>query len=123
MAKIGGGQNSGDEKVSYPTDTLREVAQDILNAVQTARQQHNQDWKAINHYINSTCAPSYQLSAIAPTFGLYSGSISGYMSDVLEPHAKRLSDSYDWLETFANALTSAANAIDQTEQAIKDGFQ
>lgn len=122
MAKTSEQQNDNGNTISYPTDVMREVAQDILNAVQTARQQHNQHWGVINHYINSTCAPAYKPLGMAPNFLFFQGDVSSNMNNVLKPHATRLTSSYDWLETFATDLQRMATMIEQTEQSIKASF-
>lgn len=117
------GDSDSSEQVSYPLDTIREVANDILAAVRTARTQHETHWHTIQHYITVQCAPSYKPFGITPSFFPFSGDVSSHMKDVLDPHAQRLTNSYDWLEKFANAMLKAAQAVEDTDKAVQQSFQ
>ncbi|MBV9258853.1 MAG: hypothetical protein JO215_12635 [Ktedonobacteraceae bacterium] len=108
--------------INYPIDRMREVANDILSAVYKARQQHSTHWSNIQHYINGDCVASYRPLGITPLF-VFGGDVSSHMKDVLEPHAQRLTDSYDWLEQFAHELLKAVQVIEQTEHSIAQSFQ
>jgi hypothetical protein len=108
--------------IAYPTNTMREVANDILNSVHTARKQHDQHWHIVQQYI-SQCAPTFKPFGISPSFGwLWGDDVSSHMQSVLEPHAQRLTESYDWLEKFAQALIDAADLVDNTDQELAQSF-
>lgn len=109
----------GSGQISYPVDAMRKTATDILNAVNAARQQHTTHWTSIQHYLNTTCVPDSTFLGGTLTLP----NVSSHLRDVLEPHATRLTSSYDWLEKFAQALLHAANAIEENETTLTTSFE
>ncbi len=110
---------SNNGSISYNTDTIREVANDILREVAHGRDRHQHSWGKIEHYINVTCQPTYTILGGMLTLP----GVPDHMRSVLQPHAERLAASYDWLEAFARSLLEASDRIDESERAIKNTFQ
>ncbi|MBV9615284.1 MAG: hypothetical protein JO031_07510, partial [Ktedonobacteraceae bacterium] len=80
----GGGTTDPDLTI-YPIDQLREVAARILVQADQALQQHNATWSNIQVWLNEN--DEY-----------------GYMASVLNPHEKRMRDSYNWQMQLASTL-------------------
>ena len=121
------GDSSGD-KVSYSTDAIRSVAGKILANLSTTMMVHTTTWNTIQAYLDGDAKWSaYNGTVTSPlTWGEdpYSGpDVYYYLRNVLDPHEKRLSASFDWQTKFAEALFDLADQIDEAEQYIKDGFR
>jgi len=122
MTSIAANSSGSSDTIVYPTDTMRNVASEILAKVQASRQQHHQHWTVIQQYF-AQAVPTYKPFNITPSFGFAWGDdVSNHMKAVLEPHAQRLNNTYDWLEKFAKALLDAADEIDKADAQMKNYF-
>lgn len=111
---------SSSDAISYDTDAIRETADRIIARVGTALDTHTSTWNAIQSYLDGEKA--YQNALPSVRQGWVSTS-EGAMPDVysliravLEPHEKRLRDSFNLQLSFAEALFNLADRIDQAEQ-------
>lgn len=99
--------NQSDSNIMYfPTTLMRTVATNIASYATKAQSQHDTEWQSMQHYLNIQCHEE-----IRPD-----------MLDNLKPLAAQVCASYDWQISLAKALLAAADAIDQTDQAIANGF-
>lgn len=126
-----GQQNSSsDGKVSYDTVSIREVAGKIMASAWIALDNHSSTWNAIQAYLDGDGSKSNSLPGENGWFTVMGNSGIAKMPDVyyfvrsvLEPHEKRLRDSFNLQLAFAQALFDLADQIDQAEQMINDGFK
>ncbi|GCE10812.1 hypothetical protein [Tengunoibacter tsumagoiensis] len=107
--------------ISYPLTTIREVANEILTTVKNARTKHGSSWSIIQQYMTA-CAPTYKPLGVSPSL-MWNDNVQTHMQDVLNPHEKRLTDSYDWLEKFANALLDMANEVEATDTQVANTYK
>lgn len=91
--------------ISYPVDKMRLTAQKIRTSAYNALANHNMYWQRVQN-------------CISPLPGF----IQSALYDVLDPHDKRLRDSYQWQLDFATALEQAADRMDNLDQQIKQTF-
>ncbi|HEY1349880.1 MAG TPA: hypothetical protein VGF67_09670 [Ktedonobacteraceae bacterium] len=87
---------------SYPTDKMRLTAQKVRTSADTAMANHGMYWRRVQNCLSPL--PGFLQSAL---------------SSVLDPHDKRLRDSYQWQLDFATALEQAADRMDGLDQQIK----
>jgi hypothetical protein len=93
------------DKLSYPTDKMRLTAQKIRTNANNALTDHSTHWRRVQN-------------CISPLPGF----IQSALYYVLDPHNKRLHDSYQWQLDFATALEQAADRMDELDQQIKQTF-
>lgn len=90
---------------SYPTDKMRLTAQKIRNSANNALTNHGMYWRRVQN-------------CISPLPGF----IQSALYYVLDPHDKRMRDSYQWQLDFATALELAADRMGGLDQQIKQTF-
>ncbi len=90
---------------SYPLDLIRQVAAQIGIDAGKAQQQHDDNWRAVQSYLDTL-----------------PGILRDHFRDLLNRHQQRLRASYQWQLDFANALFQVAQAIDDAEHGIQDLF-
>ena len=91
--------------LSYPTERMRQTAQQIRANAQDALSAHSSAWQRVNALIDS-----------------FPGFMQPALRTVLDPHDKRFRDSYQWQIDFADRLENAADSSDTTEQQVKQQF-
>jgi hypothetical protein len=96
--------SASSEKMVYPIDLLRQVAAKILVDADMALQQHQTLWKGVQGF-------------------LYEHDVNGKMAAVLEPHEKRMRDSYNWQMQLASTLFAAIDAVTTTDQDAANLFK
>ncbi|MDQ2715706.1 MAG: hypothetical protein M3Z08_12425, partial [Chloroflexota bacterium] len=95
-----------DELLSYPVDYMRTTAAKILVRAQQALDEHDKAWNAALNYCETT--PS--------DFGAH------VVRAVLQPHAQRLRQSYEWQLALAQSLFDAIDSVEGTDVSIRDLF-
>jgi hypothetical protein len=90
---------------SYPTDKMRLTAQNIRTSANNALADHSMYWQRVQNCLSPL--PGFMQSAL---------------HYVLDPHDKRLRDSYQWQLDFATALEQAADRMEGLDQQIKQTF-
>ncbi len=121
----GGPGNDGSDTVAYPTDLIRQVAAKILVNTTNAQTAHNNAWNVIQGYLNegSGTASPQDFDPGGWTSSPEMGpNVRYYLHNVLEPHNKRIQDSFAWQLSMSQALFDMADLIDQTEEKIKESF-
>ena len=93
------------EGMSYPIDKMRSVAQNIRTSANNALTNHHMHWQRVQNCIDRL--PGFMQSPL-------------YY--VLDPHDRRLRNSYQWQLDFADALEKAANDMDDVDQQVKQAF-
>ena len=99
-----GGSNS--DLLSYPVDYMRTTAAKILVRAQQALDDHDKAWSSVLNYCETT--PS--------DFGVH------VVRAVLQPHAQRLRQSYEWQLALAQSLFDAIDSVEGTDVSIQDMF-
>src|SRR5215472_3600335 len=97
------GTTSDPSLIVYPVDRLRQAAAQLLVSADNALQQHNQTWSQIQQW-------------------LHDNDDKGYMASVLNPHEKRMRDSYNWQMQLASTLFDAIDQINNNEDNTAQDF-
>jgi hypothetical protein len=99
---------SQQPSVSYPTDKIRQVAQQIIHDAQQGLDLHTQTWSQVLRYADTTPAASFGLRPVKM---------------VLYPHEQRLQASYHWQIQMGKVLEQVADQIQQEEKRLVSMFQ
>ena len=106
MPHIRESDSSDSGLLSYPVDYMRTTAAKILVRAQKAMDDHDKAWNEVVTYCETT--PS--------DFGVH------VIRAVLQPHATRLRQSYEWQLALAQSLFDALDSIEGTDDSISQSF-
>ncbi len=93
------------DKVVYPVDKLRQIAQKIRANAMNGITAHTSHWNRAQQHISQL--PGFMQSPL---------------NNVLDPHEKSLRDSYQWQLDYADALDKAADQMENLDQQVKNAF-
>lgn len=112
-----------NDTISYKTDTIRDVAGQIIARVSTTQETHTTTWNTIKTYLAGDAKWIFPSHGHITTMAGPMPDVYYYVRNVLEAHEKRLQASFDLQLSIAHALYEIADQIDTTEELIKNGFQ
>ena len=94
-----------NDSLSFNTDGMRAIAQQITLKANQALIDHAASWQRMQGHLSDYPAPLQDL-----------------LFAITNAQQKRMSESYHWQLAFADALFSSANAADQMEAEIAKSF-
>ena len=99
--------STGEEKIVYPIEHMRQTAAAILTKADLAQQQHDIAYAKIKSEIEHDLLPELQKDVL----------------DVLKRYSERVRASYDWQMNLASALFSAIDVMVGTDEEIGKTFK
>lgn len=94
-----------NDSLSINTAAVRAVASQITADTRQVQANHAAAWQRMQQHLQDYPAPLQEL-----------------LFSVINSHQQRMSQTYHWQLAFADALTSAADAFEQTDAAIEQSF-
>jgi len=100
--------NTGSSSLvaNYPVDRIRETAGNILSNANSSLVQHETAWANVQSYI-----------------GRFPGFMQGPVRALFSIYEARLRSSYQWQIDFARSLADSADALETTENGVKNSFK
>lgn len=95
-----------NDPLVFNTAGMRSIANQIRSQATQAQNDHENAWGRMQQHIAS-----------------YPGSLQTLLFSVVDDHQKRMGKSYHWQIAFADALSSSADLVDQTEAEINQMFE
>jgi hypothetical protein len=92
--------------IAFDITALRSTAQTITTTANDAAQNHQAAWQRLQNHVNE-----------------YPFNIGQPLLDLLHPHLHRMSQTFDWQQTFASRLDEIATLAEETDQEIARWFQ
>lgn len=89
----------------FDTGAMRTVADTITKNANQSLADHGAAWQRMQNHIQS-----------------YPANLSNLLMDVLHPHNQRMLKTYHWQLSFASALHSSADVVDEAEAEMTQWF-